>query len=151
MNVITVVTVVGVIFYLYRIVRKKISVSDGLLPISLIALLGFLGTTMYYEVGKYKESGAFYGADIQNTIGVYCMDGKVDYRAKDSIKRQDYGVHSFNDNSFNGSIKTTLTCKDHSNGKPVFYDQAGNELSYGQVLRIVNDNVNSGFLVSSLR
>jgi hypothetical protein len=151
MNVITVFTVVGVIFYSYRIVRKQISVSEGLLPISLIALLGFLGTTMYYEVGKYKESGAFYGADIQNTIGVYCVDAKVEYRAKDSIKRQDYGVHSFNENSFNGSIKTALTCKDNSNGKSVFYDQAGNVLSYGQVLRIVNDNVNSGFLVSSLK
>ncbi|HHQ6539564.1 TPA: hypothetical protein ACSTJY_004994 [Serratia fonticola] len=151
MNVITVFTVVGVLFYSYRIVRKQISVSEGLLPISLIALLGFLGTTMYYEVGKYKESGAFYGADIQNTIGVYCRDGKVLYRAKDSIKRQDYGVHSFNDNSFNGSMKTTLTCKEHSDSKPVFYDQAGNELSYGQVLRVVNDNVNTGFFVSLLK
>ncbi|QXN65244.1 hypothetical protein [Serratia fonticola] len=151
MNVITLFTVGGVIFYTYRIVRKHISVSEGLLPISFIALLGFLGTTMYYEVGKYQESGAFYGADIQSAIGIYCVDGKVEYRAKDSIKRQDYGVHSFNENAFNGSMKTTLTCKEHSDNKPVFYDQAGSELSYDQVLRIVNDNVNSGFFVSSFK
>lgn len=89
-----------------------------------------------------------YGADNSITIGVSGNDQAVFYKEQDPINRKDPPM---NGNITTGNLDSLLTNKSCHRQGLVFYDAAGNEVSYGQVLRMVNQNVNCSYLATALK
>lgn len=75
------------------------------------------------------------------TIGIACINNEVMYKSKNSLTKTDYPWQILNENEFKGQLVTKLQCKDNA-----FYNEHGKPLKYSEVIRLVTENVNSGFL-----
>lgn len=96
--------------------------------------------TSLSEYKKYDDV-TFHNGDIQMTVGVFCVGNVVMYKEKDSIRKVDYPLQELNKNSFYGELKTPLICDGN-----VFMTSDGKAIGRNDVLKIVTNNVITGYL-----
>lgn len=136
-----IVILVIVIFLQNR--QKKVTFQACLPVIAVLAALGILHLNHSVLQKEYDRARdvTFYDADHQLTVGVYCTGDRVMYREKDSVRRADYPLQDFNENAWKGTLTTRMHC---DNG--VFLDENGKAIGRNRVLKIVTENVLTGFL-----
>jgi hypothetical protein len=103
---------------------------------------------MFYDklakVYQLSNEGIFDNADIKMTVGVYCIDGNVMYKARDSLSSKDAPLLAYNENTFHGVMTVKLSCHVGE-----YYDEAGKTVGRNQVIKLVTENVTSGYLLFS--
>ncbi|HGV0046202.1 TPA: hypothetical protein ACNFPT_004506 [Enterobacter ludwigii] len=136
--------IVILVIFIFLHNRQKTKTFQNCLAVAgVLAALGtmhLIHVTLKEEYGRARDV-TFYDADHQLTVGIYCINNHVMYREKDSVRRTDYPLQDFNDNAYKGTLSTRMSC---ANG--VFLDAEGNAIGRNRVLKIVTENVLTGFL-----
>jgi hypothetical protein len=104
-----------------------------------------LGNTASTQWTDFSQNS--FTSDVQLTIGLDCLDGKVMYLIKDSISKSATPLQFLNENTFHGKSIQSLSCKNVPGKLPIaFYDTAGNLISANQALLLANENISTGLI-----
>ncbi|MFJ5375227.1 hypothetical protein ACIPTP_22130 [Pectobacterium versatile] len=134
------IAVIGIIYLLVILLRKRRSLVESLPLMLIIGVLGFFVNSMTREF-QASNQVTFYNADLQLTVGVYCLNNTVMYKVKDSLSQTDYPLQIFNDNTYGGELVSPLHCNEMT-----FKTEDGQTVTHNEVLRIITKNVISGYL-----
>lgn len=120
--------------------RKCLTLIHGIILIAIISMLAFYSHTINNEL-QHARQVTFYDADLQLTVGVYCIDNTVMYKVQDSIRQRNYPLQIFNDNSFYGKQPVRIHCDEMT-----FRTGDGQTLTHNEVLQIIISNITTGYL-----
>ncbi|WP_409160615.1 hypothetical protein [Pectobacterium sp. B2J-2] len=133
-------TLIGGIYVLTISCRKRLALIHSIILIAIISMLAFHICTINNELQQARQV-TFYDADLQLTVGVYCLNNTVLYKVQDSIRQRNYPLQVFNDNAFYGKQPVRIHCDEMT-----FRTEDGQVLTHNEVLQNIISNIITGYL-----